>query len=277
MFRLRLPAVALLALAAATAMIPIGSTIAGRSSYSPPGGTTAVADEAAAGQAAYTARCGSCHGPEGQGTSQGPSLVGVGAASADFQLRTGRMPFAGPPGTQAVRKPPAFDDQTIRDLVAYVASLGGGPAIPQPRIDAAALPVGQRLFIANCAPCHGATARGGAVGGGALAPALDQATPVQVAEALLIGPGEMPVFSGFSESDRDAVVTYVRFIQTQPNPGGASIGGIGPVPEGFAGWVLGLGLILVVVLIVGHDWRARRTGPAGRAGSAGRAGRPGRA
>src|SRR5689334_21944781 len=97
-----------------------------------------------------------------------PSLIDVGAASADFELWTGRMPFSGAPGTQAVRKPPAFDDQTIRDLVAYVASMGIGPAIPVPRPDQAALPVGQQLFIANCAPCHGATARGGAVGGGAL-------------------------------------------------------------------------------------------------------------
>ncbi len=85
--------------------------------------------------------------------------MGAGAAAADFQLRTGRMPFTGPPGTQAIRKPPAFDDQTIRDRDAYVASLGSGPGIPQPRIDAAVLPAGQRLFIANCAPCRGATAR----------------------------------------------------------------------------------------------------------------------
>ena len=75
---------------------------------------------------------------------------------------------------------------------------------------------------------------------------------------MIIGPGEMPVFSGFSDADRDAIVSYVMFIQTQPNPGGASTGGIGPVPEGFAGWVLGLGLILVVVLVVGRDWRAGR-------------------
>jgi len=91
-----------------------------------------------------------------------------------------------------------------------------------------------------------------------LAPALDVATPVEVAEAMLIAPGEMPDFSGLSDGDRDAVVSYVVFLQTQPNPGGASIGGIGPVPEGFAGWVLGLGLILVVVLVVGRDWRGRR-------------------
>jgi ubiquinol-cytochrome c reductase cytochrome c subunit len=256
--RLRLLALVLLAAAAVGAMVPSGPANGERSTSLHEGKASGFADDPVAGQAVYAARCASCHGPEGQGTARGPSLINVGAASADFELRTGRMPFSGAPGTQAVRKPPAFDDQTIRDLVAYVASLGAEPTIPVPRPDPAALSAGQQLFIANCAPCHGATARGGAVGGGALAPALDQATPVQIAEAMVIGPGEMPVFSGFSDADRDAIVSYVTFIQTQPNPGGASIGGIGPVPEGFAGWVLGLGLILVIVLIVGHDWRAGR-------------------
>lgn len=210
---------------------------------------------ATAGRSTFVARCASCHGDTGGGTTLGPSLVGVGAAAADFELRTGRMPFTGAPGTQAVRKPPAFDDKTIRNLVAYVSSLGGGPPIPAPRLDTAMVSAGQRLFVANCAPCHGATARGGAVGGGALAPALDKATPVVVAEAMLIGPGEMPVFSALQLPDRDAIVTYITDLQRQPNPGGFSIGGIGPVPEGFVAWVLGLGLILLVVLVVARDWR----------------------
>jgi len=255
--RLRLLALVLLAAAAVGALVP-GAAMGDRATSSRQAMARGLDDNVAAGRDIYVARCASCHGPEGQGTTLGPPLLDVGAAAADFQLRTGRMPFSGAPGTQAIRKPPAFDDQTIRNLVAYVASLGSGPAIPQPRIDSAALPTGQQLFIANCAPCHGATARGGAVGGGALAPALDKATSAEVAEAMIIGPGEMPVFSGFSDADRDAIVTYLMFIQTQPNPGGASIGGIGPVPEGFAGWVLGLGLILVVVLVVGRDWRTGR-------------------
>ena len=58
---------------------------------------------------------------------RGPSLIGAGEAAADLYLRTGRMPFSGSPGTEAVRKPPAFDDGTIRNLVSYVASLGTGP------------------------------------------------------------------------------------------------------------------------------------------------------
>ena len=258
--RLRLLALVLLAAGAVGALLPGAMAKANHSASLREASHSSLASDSDvnAGHAVFNARCATCHGDAGQGTALGPSLVGVGGAGADFELRTGRMPFSGSPGTQAVRKPPAFDDTTIRNLVAYVASLGTGPPIPEPRVDTAAVSAGQHLFIANCAPCHGATARGGAVGGGALAPPLDVATPVQVAEAMLIGPGEMPVFSGLSKTDRNAVVSYVAYLQTQPDPGGVSIGGIGPVPEGFVGWVLGLGLILVVVLVVGRDWRGSR-------------------
>jgi ubiquinol-cytochrome c reductase cytochrome c subunit len=179
--------------------------------------------------------------------------VGVGAASADFQLRTGRMPFAGPRGTQPERKPPAFAPEEIEDLVAYVASLGDGPAIPSVRIDAELLSRGQELYVGNCAPCHGATANGGAVGGGSIAPPLDRATVVQVAEAVVVGPGQMPAFN-FNEADRNAVVTYVDYLRTAPNPGGLSIGGIGPVPEGFVAWAVGMALLLAIVYLVGREW-----------------------
>lgn len=215
------------------------------------------ADAVSAGRALFLASCATCHGTDGGGTDKAPALIGVGAAAADFELRTGRMPFSGPSGSQAVRKPPAFDDTQIRDLVAYVASLGPGPAIPQPTVDQALLSQGEQLFIDNCAPCHGAAAKGGAVGGGWLAPPLDQATATQVAEALLIGPGQMPVFSDLTDTERNAIVTYVEYLRSAPNPGGFSIGGVGPVPEGFVGWLLGLGALLLIVVLIGHDWRRR--------------------
>ncbi len=216
----------------------------------------AQAEQTTTGADLFHQSCASCHGDDGRGTEFGPSLAGVGAAAADFQLRTGRMPFTNQTGTQAQRKPPAFDDERIRALVAFVASLGEGPQIPQVKTDDSLVPHGQALFVANCAPCHGATANGGAVGAGAIAPPLDRATPVQVAEAMLIGPGQMPVFN-YGEQDRDAVASYVDYLQKTGQPGGFSIGGIGPVPEGFVGWVLGMGLLVVIVVIVGRDWRAR--------------------
>lgn len=253
----RLSALALVLAGALLALVPSASAIPATGS-SPSSSVAPLAEQSGdvgVGREVFTARCASCHGADGGGTPNGPSLAGAGAAAVDFELRTGRMPFTGSRGSQAVRKPPAFDDGTIRDLVAYVSLIGQGPAIPSPRVDPAVVSAGQRLFIGNCAPCHGATANGGAVGGGALAPPLYRATPVEVAEAMLIGPGQMPIFSGLPDADRNAIVSYVDFLQHAGHPGGFSIGGIGPVPEGFVAWVLGLGLLLVIVVLIAHDWR----------------------
>ena len=45
------------------------------------------------GSVLFAEGCSSCHGLNGQGTSDGPTLVGVGAASVHFQVSTGRMPM----------------------------------------------------------------------------------------------------------------------------------------------------------------------------------------
>ncbi|MGH2456481.1 MAG: cytochrome bc1 complex diheme cytochrome c subunit [Candidatus Limnocylindria bacterium] len=243
------------AVLAALVGLTAGLAQAGDEVRAPLDSTRVAASEAqqAGGRELYLRACAACHGADGQGTGAGPGLVGVGAAAADFQLSTGRMPLAGSPRSQATRKPPAFSAAEIEQLVAYVASLGAGPEIPVVSIREDLLSRGQRLFVGNCAPCHGATGRGGAVGGGALAPPLDEATPVQVAEAMLTGPGQMPVFR-FAPDDQDAVATYVAYLRRAPNPGGFSIGGIGPVPEGFVAWVLGMGLLVGMVYLVGREW-----------------------
>ncbi|MGH8975519.1 MAG: c-type cytochrome, partial [Acidimicrobiia bacterium] len=88
-----------------------------------------AAAQAGDGRVMYETGCSSCHGLEGEGTRLGPPLIGVGAAAADFYLSTGRMPLD-EPRAQAVRKPPAYSPAQIRAITAYVAGLGGGPAIP---------------------------------------------------------------------------------------------------------------------------------------------------
>ena len=62
----------------------------------------------AQGRQLFLTGCVSCHGADGVGTDLGPTLIGVGAASADFQLSTGRMPAANGKDRQATRKPPAY-------------------------------------------------------------------------------------------------------------------------------------------------------------------------
>ena len=54
-------------------------------------------DSVANGKKLFVANCATCHGANGLGIKDaGPSLAGVGAASVDFQMGTGRMPMAAP-------------------------------------------------------------------------------------------------------------------------------------------------------------------------------------
>lgn len=210
------------------------------------------------GRRLYEASCLSCHGPEGRGGEVGPPIADAGEAGADFQLRTGRMPLPNPQA-QAERKPPAFDDDEIDALVAYVASLGDGPPIPSVDPASGDVALGNRLFVDNCAPCHGTGGYGGAAGPGALAPSLMVAEPVEVAEAMVSGPGQMPVFR-FDDHELDSVLAFVARLQERESPGGEDIGGIGPVAEGYVTWVVGMVLILAVVLFVGRREGEQRQG-----------------
>ncbi len=208
--------------------------------------------EVRAGRDLYQVACSSCHGLGGEGTDLGPKLIGVGAASADFYLTTGRMPLDNS-GEQAQRKPPAYTPRQIRQLVAYVASLGPGPPIPAVNPAKGDLPEGNELYANNCAPCHSSAGAGGALGASSYAPRLDAATPTQVAEAIRIGPGPMPVFGHETLDDHqvDSVVRYVEYLKEPEDRGGLGLGHLGPIPEGFVAWVVGLGLIVVAIRWIG--------------------------
>ena len=205
-----------------------------------------------AGRQLYLTGCSSCHGPDGQGTDRGPTLVGVGAASADFYLSTGRMPLDEPRG-QALRKPPAYSRAEIDQLVAYVSSLGPGPEVPRIDPGAGDLATGNELYANNCAPCHSSAGAGGALGHAVIAPNLRKATPTQVAAAVRIGPGSMPVFGPDALDDHQvaSVVRYVQYLQDPRDEGGLGLGHLGPLPEGFVAWVVGVGLMLIVIRWIG--------------------------
>ncbi len=211
--------------------------------------TQASAQDAAKGKAIFNQACSSCHGPNAEGTKTAPSLIGVGAASVDFQVGTGRMPAMNP-GAQIPRKKPIFNAEQTRQLAAYVASLGGGIPIPSadqvdPAHGDAAL--GGKLFRANCAQCHNFAGSGGALTGGKYAPSLDKATPQQIYEAMVTGPQAMPVFNDttVTPAQKRAIIAYVTQTRDEPNPGGSGLGRVGPVAEGLAGWLVGIGILVV--------------------------------
>lgn len=221
-----------------------------------------------AGKDLFQANCSSCHGLEAQGTSQGPSLIGSGAAAVYFQMSTGRMP-AKEVGAENPRRPVTFSEQQIEDIAGYVASLGGGPEIPTPEqvsTEGADTALGSELFSANCAQCHGFAGAGGALTYGKDAPPLTESTPTQIYTAMLTGPEAMPVFSdgALSPQAKRDIIAYITETRVEPNPGGFSLGRIGPVTEGLVIFLGGLGfLVLISMWITAKRRDPRPTGPTG--------------
>jgi ubiquinol-cytochrome c reductase cytochrome c subunit len=208
--------------------------------------------EGGRGAELYLRDCASCHAPRGQGTQRGPALAGVGPASVDFQLSTGRMPLRREE-RQPAHRTPVYPAADIQAIVAYVAGFGpGGPPIPS--VAPGELTTGRQLFLANCAACHSATGGGAALTNAWIAPSLDRATPLQVAEAVRVGPGLMPEFPPSVLTDRqvDAIATYVQELRGDKlNRGGASLGRLGPATEGLVGWAIGLVLLVLAARYLG--------------------------
>jgi ubiquinol-cytochrome c reductase cytochrome c subunit len=219
----------------------------------------------AQGQQLFDTHCITCHGSNLQGVQgRGPSLIGVGSAAAYFQVSTGRMPLARQEA-QAVRKEPIaeFDQGTptgrhnLDALDAFIQANGGGPQ--RPALRGAALrgadPArGGELFRLNCASCHNFTGQGGALSSGKFAPPLARATEDQIYTAMLSGPQNMPHFSDrqLAPEEKRDIIAYVKSVaDNQNSPGGAALGGIGPVSEGLIAWIAGLAALIAVTLWLG--------------------------
>jgi len=216
------------------------------------GSPTSSHSQIARGRSLFVSGCSSCHGFAADGIhGLAPSLHGVGAAAADFYLRTGRMPLSAA-GQEPQRRPPAYSPSQISDLVAYVGSLGG-PPVPHVQTEGASLSRGQRLFADNCSGCHQAAGRGGIVTG-AFVPALVDSTPTQIAEAVRVGPFLMPRFGSAQLTDQDVsdIARYVVYLRRPPDHGGWGIGYIGPVPEGMITWLVAITALLLVTRLIGE-------------------------
>jgi ubiquinol-cytochrome c reductase cytochrome c subunit len=211
------------------------------------------------GRALFLKNCSSCHGLNAEGATEGPSLVGVGAASVDFQVGTGRMPAA-QLGAQVEKKSVQFTEEEIASLAAYVASLGPGPAIPdEEQLDYsdADIAEGGEIYRTNCAMCHNYAGSGGALTRGKYAPPLAGVTPEHIYEAMLIGPQSMPVFGDNTlvPEEKQAVIAFLKNIEDEPSPGGAGLGRLGPVTEGGISWVVGLGALIGCAVWLGAKAR----------------------
>jgi ubiquinol-cytochrome c reductase cytochrome c subunit len=224
------------------------------------------------GEQLYGRYCISCHGPAGAGqvgakvgagpardqmTTKGkaPSLQGVGALAAHFYLSTGYMPMKRN-GIQPRRSRLLLGPREIDALIAYVASLGSGPPVPQPHPERGNLSEGQQLFADRCSGCHQIVAAGGYVTG-AIPPALYEATETQIAEAVRIGPYVMPKFSKRAISDKqlDSLIRYVEYAKNPDDRGGWSLGHAGPIPEGLVTWFLAASVLVAMCMVLGKRLR----------------------
>ena len=228
------------------------------------------------GHELFLVGCSFCHGINGQGIKTldgkqlGPPLAGVGAAAVDFQVGTGRMP-ATQPGPQIPQKEANYPPDEIAALAAYVASLGPGPAIPNPSDYSLegltdeqrqeAIVRGGLIFRTNCSACHNFEGSGGAMPNGGYAPKIRGVEPKYIVEAMLTGPQAMDDFSNgnLSMEEKRDIIAYLQSLEDNPEYGGFGMGGIGPVSEGLFAWIVGIGsLVGVAAWIAAHTARTSK-------------------
>ncbi len=219
-------------------------------------------EDVKAGQELFQANCATCHGINGGGVTEGktqigPSLVGVGAAAVDFQVGTGRMPLASP-GIQAPRGKIVFDDKQVKQMAAWVATLGPGPAIPEEKYSEGVggnVAKGAEIFRVNCSMCHNYAGSGGALTRGKYAPELKDVEGRHIYEVMVSGSQSMPVFNdqNISPESKNDVIAFVKSLNQNENRGGHNLGNFGPVGEGFFLW--GIGILLMIAAAV---WLGRK-------------------
>ncbi|MGH2773474.1 MAG: c-type cytochrome [Actinomycetota bacterium] len=220
------------------------------------------------GRTLYMSDCAWCHGSAGEGTPRGPNLAtgANGAAMMDFMLSTGRMPIDHP-DQPARRRDSVYSQRQIEAIVRFTDSFNApGPGIPHPDPEKGDFELGVDAYQDNCAACHAPTGIGGALSSGndpgsgrentegQIATPLDKADARQIAEAMLVGPGPMPVFGSetLTKKEVDSIVRYVLYLQEPDNRGGLPMGRVGPWSEGAAGWLVGLGSLLVLIRWIGE-------------------------
>lgn len=205
------------------------------------------------GKQLFLKGCSSCHGLNAEGSDIAPSLIGVGAASVDFQVGTGRMPMADM-SVQAMRKKPKYSAEETAALAAFVASLAPGPAIPTDEElnyeRDGSVAEGGELFRTNCAMCHNFAAQGGALTQGKYAPTLMGVDEKHIYEAMITGPQSMPVFADktITPEEKLSIIKWIKSAEQEKQQGGIALGRVGPVTEGLFGWIVGLGLLIGIAV-----------------------------
>jgi ubiquinol-cytochrome c reductase cytochrome c subunit len=209
----------------------------------------------------YANQCATCHGSDGGGRTipgtdeVAPPLVGnpdVTVPYVDLTIRVGRMP---PPENEPFdnrHRQVVIGDDDRALLVTYLAEqfdLEG--EIPQPPEGDAAS--GRAVYAANCAQCHGSTGAGGVAGAGAWTPDVIGRDDVAIAEAIRVGPFEMPRFGEEQISDQE-IGDVAAFLDEVAGEEGTPLGlvEINPV------YASGFAFAFAVLILVSAMWIAGR-------------------
>ena len=85
---------------------------------------------------------------------------------------------------------------------------------------------------------------------GKFAPALAGVSAEHVYEAMITGPQNMPVFNdaNLTPEQKADIITYLKYLDQNPSPGGFDLGSLGPVSEGLFIWIFGLGAVVGVTI-----------------------------
>lgn len=208
----------------------------------------------------YAQFCAQCHAANGLGAEVGdtgrmaPPLAGedgVSVAYVDLVMRTGRMPPAGENPFDNAPREVVFTDEERQAIVAYTAEAFDLPGqIPDPPEGDASR--GQQVFATNCAACHGSLGAGGVAGGGAITPPVQRYGAVGLAEAIRVGPFEMPAFDENQISDEE-IGAIAAFMEEAREENGTLLGlvELNPVYVGAFVAAMTLAMIFIILWIAG--------------------------
>lgn len=213
-----------------------------------------VAGDGTMGRDLYLRDCAWCHGPDARGTEYGGPLSDIadkGPAAFHFVISTGRMPIDSPEDAME-RSESSYSPEEIDAIVAYANEISTGPDVPEVDPGSGDLALGAALYLDNCAQCHSATGTGSVLPDAVEIPDVYEVDALEIAEAMLTGPGHMPVFGleTFDRHEQNSLIRYTLELKNN-NRGGWAIGRLGPVSEGLVAWGVGALILVVFVRVIG--------------------------
>lgn len=230
------------------------------------------------GAQTYALECSQCHGAAAAGGQvpeyggQAPSLLPdenerIDVAYLDLVMRTGRMPPAESPWDNRERAVDV-DEAERAALIAFMVQEFGVPGeVPEVDAEEGNPANGQAVWTANCAHCHGSTGQGGVAGAGAWTPDVAGKDAEVIAEAIRVGPFNMPRFedSQITEQEIDDVAAFMEESATEEGTPVLGLVELNPVYASAFVFLFSVAALLSLIWIGGRPARLADPSPPGEA------------